>query len=203
MLPNIVLTSPGLANAGRLAAGEFYGGANNSLNSQGGRADFSAAAYWQLTNGGFGNLGLIKQRRGERNLASVEVTRTLFRVRSEVSQALARVETADARVPLAESELREAIQSADKNFVGLRETTRPAGELLNLVVRPQEVVASLQALNQAFQDYASAVTTFNRAQFELYRALGRPAQWVTSQQKLPAVLGPASPGPVPAPAPAR
>ena len=71
---------------------------------------------------------------------------------------------------------KEAIQSADKNFVGLRETTRPAGELLNLVVRPQEVVASLQSLNIAFQDYASAVSTFNRAQFELYRAMGRPAQ---------------------------
>ncbi len=160
------------------------------------------AAYWQLANGGFGNLGLIKQRKGERNLADVEVTRTLFRVRSEVAQALARVETSDARVPRAESELKEAIQSADKNFVGLRETTRPAGELLNLVVRPQEVVASLQALNTAFQDYASAVSTFNRAQFELYRAMGRPAQWVTSLRRPVTTLGPiGSDANAPAPAP--
>ena len=196
-LPNLALTTPGAAGAGVLPAGTFYGGTNDSLNGHGGRADFGAAAYWQLANGGLGNVGLIKQRKGERRQAEVEVTRTLFRVRSEVSQALARVQTSDARVPRAEAELREAIQSADKNFVGLRETTRPAGELLNLVIRPQEVVASLQALNQAFQDYSSAVSTFNRAQFELYRAMGRPAQWVTSSRKPVDVLGPVGDGPPP------
>ena len=209
LLPNIVLTAPGFANAGVLSGGEFYGGSNNTLNAQGGRLDVSASAYWQLTGGGFANLGLIRQRRGERDAADIEVTRTLFRVRSEVAQALARVETADARVPRAEEELKEAVLSADKNFVGLRETTRPAGELLALVVRPQEVVASLQVLNQAFQDYSNAVNTFNRAQFDLYRALGRPAQWVTSARQVPAVLGPdpapATPETLPPrpPAPAR
>jgi outer membrane protein TolC len=197
LLPNLVLSTPGTANAGVLPAGEFYSGANGSLNGSGGRADFSAAIFWQLSNGGLGNLGLVKQRKGERRAAEVEVTRTLFRVRSEVSQALSRVQTSDARVPRAEIELREAIQSADKNFVGLRETTRPAGELLNLVIRPQEVVASLQALNQAFQDYSSAVSTFNRAQFELYRALGRPAQWVTSLQKSVVAIGPEGTGTIP------
>ena len=197
LLPNLVLTSPGFANANVISAGEFYAGPNNALNNQGSRADFSAAAYWQLTNGGFGNLGLIKQRKGERNLAVVQVTRTLFRVRSEVAQALAMVQTADARVPRAESELREAIISADKNFVGLRETQRPAGELLNLVIRPQEVVASLQELNLAFQDYANAVNGFNRSEFLLYRAMGRPAQWVTSLRRPLTVLGPPVAAPVP------
>ena len=201
-LPSLVLTTPGTANAGVLPAGQFYGGANGSLNQTGGRTDFSMAAYWQLNGGGLGNVGLVKQRKGERNLAAIEVDRTLFRVRSEVAQALARVQTSDARVPRAEIELKEAIESADKNFVGLRETTRPAGELLNLVVRPQEVVAAIQALNVAFQDYASAVSTFNRAQFELYRALGRPAQWVTTLKKTPEVIGPPSTPPVSSPEPA-
>ena len=196
-LPNLVLSTPGTANAGVLPAGQFYGGANGSLNGTGSRADFSAALYWQLNNGGMGNVGLIKQAKGNRNAAEIEVTRTLFRVRSEVAQALARVQTSEARVPRAEIELKEAIQSADKNFVGLRETTRPAGELLSLVVRPQEVVAALQALNQAFQDYASAVSTYNRAEFELYRAIGRPAQWVTSLQQAVVPLGPVGLAPAP------
>ena len=39
--------------------------------------------------------------------------------------------------------VRQAIESADKNFIGLRETARPAGELLRLIVRPQEVVAAI------------------------------------------------------------
>ena len=105
----------------------------------------------------------------------------MFRVRAEVQQGLARVQTARARVPQTEEGLRQAIESADKNFIGLRETTRPAGELLRLVVRPQEVVAALIALNVAFEQYSAAVNEFNAAQFDLYRALGQPAQWVTAQ----------------------
>jgi outer membrane protein TolC len=196
-LPNLVLSTPGTSSAGVLPAGEFYTGANGSLNGAGSRSDFSAALYWQLTNGGLGNVGLIKQAKGVRNSAEIEVTRTLFRVRSEVAQALARVQTSAERVPRAEIELREAVQSADKNFVGLRETTRPAGELLNLVVRPQEVVAALQELNLAFQDYSSAVSSFNRAQFELYRAMGRPAQWVTTLQRPVVPMGPGEAAPAP------
>ncbi len=170
---------------------------------QGSRDDFSVAAYWQLANGGFGNKGLIQQRKAERNLAEIEVTRTLFRIRSEVSQALARLQTSNARVPHAEDELRQAIESADKNFIGLNETTRPAGELLNLVVRPQEVVAALQQLNTAFQDYSSAVNEFNRAQFDLYRSLGQPAQWVTTLRTpvAPITVRPLSSWVAPAPAP--
>ena len=41
-LPNLVLTTPGTANAGVLPAGSFYGGVNDSLNGHGGRADFTA-----------------------------------------------------------------------------------------------------------------------------------------------------------------
>ncbi len=198
------MTSPGLANAGVLPAGEFYGGANNSLNGQGSRADFSAAAYWQLQRRGFGNLGLIKQRRGERDLAGGRRHPDPFPGPLRGCAGPGPAANLGRPGPPGRVRAGEAIRSADKNFVGLRETTRPAGELLNLIVRPQEVVASLQALNQAFQDYASAVSTFNRAQFELYRALGRPAQWVTSRRipvaefGPPTVAGPAAAGPPPA-----
>ena len=44
-LPNLILSTPGTANAGVLPAGEFYGGTNSSLNGSGSRADFSAALY--------------------------------------------------------------------------------------------------------------------------------------------------------------
>src|SRR5262249_43358166 len=116
---------------------------------------------------------------------------------SEVAQALARLQAASARVPETEEGLRQAIESADKNFEGLRETTRPAGELLRLVVRPQEVVAAIQALDVAFQQYANAVNGYNLAQFELYRAMGQPAQVIATQ---PDLLAPrASPVSIPEP----
>ena len=51
--------------------------------------------------------------------------------------------------------------------------------MIILLVRPQEVIAAVQTLAQAYNDYYGAVGDFNRAQFRLYRALGYPAHFVT------------------------
>jgi outer membrane protein TolC len=179
-LPTLYILSASTPT-GVLAAGNLSAGPNANLGFNAPAANFDVAAVWQLQNAGIGNIGRIRQRRAEQDLAALEVTRALFRVRAEVAQALARMQTARARIPQTEDGLRQAIESADKNFLGLRETTRPAGELLRLVVRPQEVVAALIALNSAFEQYSAAVNEYNAAQFDLYRALGEPAQWVTSQ----------------------
>jgi outer membrane protein TolC len=197
-LPSLYMTSNS-TSTGLLAAGNLSAGANGSMGSNGPAGNFEVAAIWQLQNVGIGNIGLIRQRRAEQDLASIEVTRILFRVRAEVQQALARLQTARARVPQTDEGLRQAIESADKNFIGLRETTRPAGELLRLVIRPQEVVAALIALNEAFEEFSAAINEYNAAQFDLYRALGNPAQWVTTH---PAQLALTQRDPRPGPAPA-
>ena len=199
-LPTMIMTSNS-TTTGLLAAGNLSAGPNAGLGANAPAANFEVAAVWQLQNVGLGNIGLIRQRRAEQDLASIEVTRILFRVRSEVAQALARVQTARTRIGQTDEGLRQAIASADKNFVGLRETTRPAGELLRLVVRPQEVVAALIALNTAFEQYSAAVNEYNTAQFDLYRALGNPAQWVTSHPTQLS-LTPHDPRLAPTPAPA-
>ena len=201
LLPNLIVTSPS-TTTGLLAAGSLSAGLNQNLGQNGARLDIEVAAVWQLRNGGVGNIGLIRQRRAEQEVASVELTRIVYRVKSEVAQAAARLQTARARVVENEEGLRQAIESADKNFIGLRETTRPAGELLRLVVRPQEVVQAIEALNVAYQFYSTAVNDYNVAQFEVYRALGQPAQWVTSQAGLAPLPppGPAPAPPIPAPA---
>jgi outer membrane protein TolC len=178
-LPNLYVLNPATGN-GLLTAGNQSSGPNGSLGSNGGNLQIELAAVWQLQGAGVGNVGLIRQRKADQDLATVELTRSLFRVKSEVAQALARLQSAQARIPQTQEGLRQAIESADKNFIGLRETTRPAGELLRLVVRPQEVVAALIALELAFEQYSAAVNQYNSAQFDLYRALGQPAQWVTA-----------------------
>ena len=188
-LPDLVVTSA-TTNTGLLAAGNLSSGANGNLNSNGSAFAIDVAAVWQLQNGGIGNIGRIREQRADRDLASIEFTRTVFRVKSEVTQAVARLQTARARVVATAEGLRQAIESADKNFIGLRETARPAGELLRLIVRPQEVVAAIIALETAYEQYAPAVSDYNTAQFDLYRAMGQPAQWVTSGDWQP----PAPPG---------
>ena len=195
-LPNLIAVSPA-TGTGLLAAGSYNSGANGSLNTNGNRLDIEVAAVWQLQNGGLGNVGRIRQRRAEQGVASIELTRTVYRVKSEVSQAVARLQTARVRVVETEEGVRQAIESADKNFIGLRETTRPAGELLRLIVRPQEVVAAIIALETAYEQYAFAVGEYNVAQFEVYRALGQPAQWVTCQGPPPPPPPPPFPAPVP------
>ncbi len=192
-LPTLFVLSPASAT-GQLAAGNYTSGANGMLNSNGSRFDIDVAAVWELQNAGFGNVGLIRQQRAARNLATVDLTRTVFRVKSEVSQSLARLQTARMRVVETEEEVRQSVESADKNFIGLRETARPAGELLRLVIRPQEVVQAIAAMQTAYEQYALAIAEYNSAQFDLYRALGQPAQWVTSQgaQPNPAPAGPAA-----------
>ena len=174
-----MVTSPS-TTTGLLAAGNLSSGPNGQLNTNGSAFNIELAAVWQLQNGGVGNIGRIREQRASRDLASIEFTRTVYRVKSDVAQAVARLQTARVRVVETAEGVRQAIESADKNFIGLRETTRPAGELLRLVVRPQEVVAAIIALQTAYDQYAAAVNEYNTAQFDLYRALGQPAQWVTS-----------------------
>jgi outer membrane protein TolC len=196
LLPNLVVVSSA-TTTGALAAGNFSSGPNGLLNTNNPRMDIEVGAVWQLQNGGFGNVGRIRQRRAEEGLASIELTRTAFRIKSEVSQAVARLQTAAARVAETEEGVRQAIESADKNFIGLRQTTRPAGELLRLIVRPQEVVAAIIALETAYEQYSAAVNEYNAAQFDVYHALGQPAQLATcppsTNRPPPAAAAPAPP----------
>ena len=94
----------------------------------------------------------------------------------EVTQTWADLRCASRRVGQAERELQQALISAAKNLEGLGETKRVAGNIRLLVIRPLEAVVALQALNEAYYHYFGAVADYNRAEFELYRALGNPAQ---------------------------
>ena len=89
--------------------------------------------------------------------------------------ARAQVVAASVRVRRAEAGLKAAIASYEGNLKGLSQTVR-AGELLQLVNRPQEVVAALQQLQQAYINYYTSANDYNRAQFRLFRAMGYPAQ---------------------------
>jgi hypothetical protein len=45
--------------------------------------------------------------------------------------------------------------------------------------RPQEVVYALKLMKVAFDEYFTTVADYNRAEFELFHALGYPAREVT------------------------
>ena len=185
LIPSLVLQSDATPT-GFLGGGAF-GTGRDSLNHWSGRSDWDAEVVWQFKNLGLGNRGLITQRRGERRQALVELFRIQDQVAAEVTQAHAQVEAAAVRVGRAEAEVKAALASYAGNLRGLSETVR-AGELLQLVNRPQEVVAALQQLQQAYINYYTSANDYNRAQFQLFRALGYPSQAVACRNPLGPVI---------------
>jgi outer membrane protein TolC len=190
-----------------LQAGIFGLGPNSSLNQWRGRFDFSIQPLWQLDNLGVGNLAEIKAARGRESLAVVEFYKRQDMVAADVTRALARVQSAAARILQADRALRTGIITFNGHLEGLGQTHR-FGNVLVLVYRPQEAVYSLQLMKVAFNEYFTTVADYNRAQFELFHALGYPAREVTALRtpgqvvpvdtERPAYLPPVGNGPPPA-----
>jgi outer membrane protein TolC len=183
LVPSILLRGFSTPVTGTLAGGVFAGGANDTVGNTGSRVDLDLQVLWQLDNLGFGNRGRIHQRQAENRLAVTELFRIQDRVAAEVSKAHSQAQLAGRRVDLAEKGVRAALASADKNLSALSQT-KQAGGVVQLLVRPQEAVAAVQALAQAYSDYYGAIADANRAQFRLYRALGRPAQALAGDEAL-------------------
>jgi len=181
LIPSIVLRGASTNPAGTLGGGYFGGGKNDNLSNFGARGDFDLQVLWELQNLGFGNKALVDQRRAENQLSVLDLFRLQDQVAAEVVQAYAQAQSAASRLGKAENGLKDAVESANKNFEGLGQTKTIGGKAILLVIRPQEVVAAIQALVQSYNDYFAAVADYNRAQFRLYRALGHPAQLLAGQ----------------------
>jgi outer membrane protein TolC len=190
LTPSIVLRGATTNPAGNLGSGVFGGGHDGAAWNWGGRNDLDLQIVLEFQNLGLGNKARVRERRSENQLAVLELFRTQDRVAAEVAQAHAQLSSAVGRLADAEAAVKDAVDLAEKNAAALGQTTEVRGTQV-LIVRPQEVVAALQALAQAYADYYGAVGDYDRAQFRLYRALGHPAQSLACQP--PAVQAPAVP----------
>ncbi len=183
LIPSLLIRGASTNPSGNLAGGTFGGGLNDDVSHFGARFDIDVQLIWELQNLGFGNRARVNERRAENELAMVEMFRVQDRIAAEVVQSHAQAQSAAARLAEAELGVHDAVDSANKNLEGLGQT-QGAGRLV-LLIRPQEVVAAVQALAQAYADYYAAVADYDRAQFRLYRALGHPAQTLACKQLEP------------------
>jgi hypothetical protein len=187
--------------------GIFGMGPNSSLNQYRYRSDVTVQLIWQLEGFGIGNLARIKARRGDQSRAIIKFRKTQDMVVADVIRAQARLQSAAARVQQADRALRTGLITFQGHLEGL-EQTRRFGNVLVLTFRPQEAVYSLDLLSVAFDEYFTTVAEYNRAQFELFHAMGYPARELSVLRNpgpvqpvdtaRPAFLPPVGNGPPPA-----
>jgi outer membrane protein TolC len=188
LLPLVLIT--GFQTPGNMMSqfGIFGTGNGDKLNLWSLREDVSLQLVWQLDGMGFGNLARIKEQRGQESEAIVNYFKMQDKVAAEVTEAQARLQAAAVKVVQAERSMREAIVNYDGNYEGLAQTTR-FENVLHQVYRPQEAVKALERVMESYDQYFTTVAEYNRAQFELYHALGYPAQ-VLADRQLPGDLVP-------------
>ncbi len=154
----------------RYSGGGFGGGANAFFGDFSARSDVDVNLYWELQNLGFADRAIAKQRAAQQRTAHLGFLKIQDRVAAEVVGAEKQRIAAARRMAAASRAVPEAEASLALNLTNIR---RGAG--LPGATRPIEVLQPIQALAQARIDYLDAVLAYNRSQFRLQRALGRPA----------------------------
>ncbi len=152
------------------SAGGFGGGSNlvrPVFGSMSGRTDVDVIAYWTLQNLGVGNVALIKAARARLGASRFQEIAVLNRVRAEVAVAYARTHARFAQIGTTEA----AVRASQRGF---REDYELTVQQTGRKVLPIELLNNFRLLNQARREYLDAIVDYNRAQFELYVALGQP-----------------------------
>jgi outer membrane protein TolC len=152
------------------SAGTFGGGSNLITPAQprfgdfADREDFDVVLFWSLRNLGVGNVALIRASQSQLRQSQLRELATLNQVRAEVASAQARVLARFAQIETNE----KAIKSSATAFRQDLERTR------NNLGLPIEVLDSLRLVGRSRYAYLDAIIDYNRAQFEMYVALGQP-----------------------------
>ena len=128
------------------------------------RSDFDVVVFWQFRNMGVGNVALIRAADSRVRQTRLREVETLNTVRSEVAEAKARVEARSLRIAATEKAVRSATAAYTEDLIRIK-----GGQGL-----PLEVVDSLRLLARSRYEYLDAIIDYNRAQFQLWVALGRP-----------------------------
>ncbi len=149
------------------SAGTFGGGSNLVTPVFGdfaNRTDFDAIAYWTLQNLAVGNRAIINAASARYDISNLEQLAVLNRVRSEVASAHARTLARFAQIGINEKAVRTGQDGFREDFERIRGREGLAIEVLD----------SLRLLARARMEYLAAIIDYNRAEFELYVALGQP-----------------------------
>ena len=123
----------------------------------------------------------MRERQAEQKLLLVDLFRIQDQVAAEIARAHARLTSAAVRVGEAEQGLQEARLAYDGALAELDKTDR-TDDIPIRVGRAFDVIDALRALSRAYDRYFQSASDYNRAQFQLYHALGYPAGVVACER---------------------
>jgi outer membrane protein TolC len=149
-----------------VSAGGFGGGQGSSFGDFGGRTDFDAVLVWELRNLGFGNRALQRERTSQHLQAHLAAEQVRDTIASQIARAYYQVQFRQRQIEASGTQVKAAAEAVPLNFKGIT-----GGEL-----RAIEGQQAVQTLAFARSQYLAAVIDYNRAQFQLLRALGLPPE---------------------------
>jgi outer membrane protein TolC len=160
LLPRVELTYLGA---------DFGGGKNSFVGDFRSRGDGTASAVWELKNLGLGNLAENRIRALQVNEASLHALEVQAQVTDEVNQAIQIALVRREALASAQAAVRHAVETFRRLDVVARKTIDTKVKLESI-----EPLLGVQALAQARQQYLNYVMDYNRAQFQLFAAVGSP-----------------------------
>lgn len=168
------------------SSGGFGGGSNLARDAGGSRfsnldsrADFDVAVFWTFRNLGVGNVALARAADSRVKQMRFRELETLNAVRAEVAEAKARTDARFLQIDAGEKAVKASGDAFSEDLARIK-----GGQGL-----PLELVDSMRLLGRSRYDYLDAIVDYNRAQFQLWVALGRPPAEVLARP-VPAALVP-------------
>jgi len=171
--PNVVLG---------FSTGQFGGNSNlvSTPNNLDNRVDFDAAIYFTLQNLGVGNIAINKSAASRVRQSNFRQQETLNKVRAEVVEADARSQARFAQIDAASKAVESSRQAFDEDHARIK-----GREGL-----PIETIDSLRLLSRSRYEYLDAIIEYNRAQFQLYVAMGQPPAATLARPVPPSLVKP-------------
>jgi outer membrane protein TolC len=151
-------------------AGEFGGGTHDETQRFGGRGDGLAQAVWTLHNFGAGDVAFARARRSQYSQTNLHLVELEAQVAAEVTAAAKRARARRRALDHAQ----QAVQDAEKAWQQVLNFTLQAAFRKVRQFEALELLIAERDLDQARRQYLTEVIEYNRAQFQLYWALGQP-----------------------------
>lgn len=149
-----------------MSAGGFGGGQGSDIDNFDGRADFDAILVWEVRNFGLGESAARNQTTSRYRQAVLGAHRVQDQIAAEVRNGWHQVQAGRQRLHLARQNVEDATRVLQMNLERIR----------GLEGLPLEAIQALNAVATARLTFLEAIVSYNKAQAELLRAIGRPVQ---------------------------